>query len=334
MQIALFHLLLSCYLIEISGRIHVERSGILPVNSKSFGIQFYIILANDAKEILVIKPKKPRCCWRVEKKDVDCKSMELVGGNEVKLSPATTANMSYVFPNKYPMDRVGSCNFVFVAEERQLRHKISFNTTEPRKSSWLDVVGFGGDSYKKCRGVDRDPRKNCKPVDCVEKYNGWRNFFRTSTGKCESTHECYTKGNKDEELPEIAYDKDYNDCKSLITAELTKEQQKQIHDNMEKSKLAKMKYTLEDVKEINPVPLNCNHGRRVGSVCVCNEGWRTRTNNVPKKELRFIYNWCNEKIESSKYANQRALMHAGLTIIGFTLLIGWLTIIWSCFIAP
>ena len=26
--------------------------------------------------------------------------MELVGGNEVKLSPATTANMSYVFPNK------------------------------------------------------------------------------------------------------------------------------------------------------------------------------------------------------------------------------------------
>lgn len=49
----------------------------------------------------------------------------------------------------------------------------------------------------------QDPRKNCKPVDCVEKYNGWRNFFRTSTGKCESTHECYTKGNKDEELPEI-----------------------------------------------------------------------------------------------------------------------------------
>lgn len=27
-------------------------------------------------------------------------SMELVGGNEVKLSPAMTANMSYVFPNK------------------------------------------------------------------------------------------------------------------------------------------------------------------------------------------------------------------------------------------
>ncbi|XP_068755724.1 uncharacterized protein [Montipora capricornis] len=331
MQITLFSLLLWCYIAEVEGKIHVERSGVLPVNAKSYGIQFYIILANDAKKTLRITPKKPRCCWRVDKNDVDCKSMELVGGNEIKLSPATTANMSYVFPNKYPMDRVGSCDFVFVAEERKLRHKVSFNTTEPKKSSWLDVVGFGGDSYRKCRGVDRDPRKDCEPVDCVDKYNGWRNFFRNATGKCEVVHECYTKGKKGE-LPEIAFDKDYNDCKSLITAELTKEQKKQIHDNMEKSKLAKMKYTLEDIKEINPVPLNCHHGRRVGSVCICDEGWKTKTNNVPKKELRFIYNWCNEKIKGSEYANQRAVLLTGLVIIGFTLLIGWLIIIWSCFI--
>lgn len=50
-----------------------------------------------------------------------------------------------------------------------------------------------------------------------------------------------------------AFDKDHNDCKSLVSGELTKEQRKQIHDNMEKSKLAKMKYTLEDIKDINPV---------------------------------------------------------------------------------
>lgn len=39
-------------------------------------------------------------------------------------------------------------------------------------------------------------------MDCVEKYNGWRNFFKNSTGKCEVIHECYTKG-KEGELPEI-----------------------------------------------------------------------------------------------------------------------------------
>ena len=34
---------------------------------------------------------------------------------------------------------------------------------------------------------------------------------------------------------------------------LTKKQRKQIYENMAKSKLAKMKFTLEDIKEINPV---------------------------------------------------------------------------------
>lgn len=63
------------------------------------------------------------------------------------------------------------------------------------------------------------------------------------------------------------------------------------------------------------VPLNCHHGRRVGSVCVCNEGWKTKTNNVPKKDLRYIYDWCNVKIEKSKRAYQRALMQA----VSFTL---------------
>ncbi|KAM7436445.1 hypothetical protein ABFA07_013795 [Porites harrisoni] len=318
-------------ILEVSGKIHVERSGILPVNSKSFGIQFYITLANDARKSLTITPNTPRCCWRVDKKDLDCKSMELVGGNEMTLSPSTTGNISYVFPNKYPMDRVGSCDFTFVTGDKKLHHKVPFNTTEPKKASWLDVIGFGGDSYRKCRGVDRDPRKHCQPVDCVEKYNGWRNFFRNSTGKCEAVHECYTKGKKGE-LPEIAFDKDHNDCKSLVSAELTKEQRKQIHDNMDKSKLAQMKFTLEDIKDINPVPLNCHHGRRVGSVCVCNEGWKTKTNNVPKKDLRFIYDWCNVKIKKTKYSAQRALLLTGLGLVGFTLLIGWVIIIWSCFI--
>ena len=36
------------------------------------------------------------------------------------------------------MDRVGSCDFTFAAEEKKLRHKVPFNTTEPKKTSWLD----------------------------------------------------------------------------------------------------------------------------------------------------------------------------------------------------
>lgn len=32
-----------------------------------------ITLANDAKKTLTITPKKPRCCWQVDKNDLDCK---------------------------------------------------------------------------------------------------------------------------------------------------------------------------------------------------------------------------------------------------------------------
>ena len=32
-----------------------------------------ITLANDAGKTLTITPKKPRCCWRVDKNDLDCK---------------------------------------------------------------------------------------------------------------------------------------------------------------------------------------------------------------------------------------------------------------------
>lgn len=39
---------------------------------------------------------------------------------------------------QYPMDRIGNCDFTFMAEEKQLRHRVRFNTTEPKKKSWLD----------------------------------------------------------------------------------------------------------------------------------------------------------------------------------------------------
>lgn len=39
---------------------------------------------------------------------------------------------------QYPMDRIGNCDFTFMAGEKQLRHRVRFNTTEPKKKSWLD----------------------------------------------------------------------------------------------------------------------------------------------------------------------------------------------------
>ena len=36
------------------------------------------------------------------------------------------------------MDRVGRCDFTFVTGDNKLHHKVPFNTTEPKKASWLD----------------------------------------------------------------------------------------------------------------------------------------------------------------------------------------------------
>lgn len=44
------------------------------------------------------------------------------------------------------MDRVGSCDFILVAEEKKLRHKVPFNTTEPKKRSWLDGTAIYHDN--------------------------------------------------------------------------------------------------------------------------------------------------------------------------------------------
>ena len=32
-----------------------------------------ITIANDLQTKLVVTPKKPRCCWEVERDDIDCK---------------------------------------------------------------------------------------------------------------------------------------------------------------------------------------------------------------------------------------------------------------------
>ncbi|XP_032227280.2 uncharacterized protein LOC5503128 isoform X2 [Nematostella vectensis] len=317
--------------------IHIQQSGYLPVNDESYAIQFYLVVSNNQNSKLTVSTQKPKCCWQVEPGDTDCESMVLIGGNEVVVSPKSTANITFIFPTLYPLDRIGKCHFGIKAKGHTYQHVTLFNTTEPRDAvDWKESLeGFGG-GYKECAGVDLDPRNDCKPVNCMDKYNGKRTFFDKERGKCVPAHNCYTKTDDEKALPDIAFDKDNNGCKSLISEKLTDKQIKFLHDKADKSSLAIHRYNLEDVKEINPIPLNCNHGRRVGSVCVCNDGWGTDTTVVPGGEMRYIYNWCNLELRSKRLmptSIQKTVMITGLGLITFSLLIGWIIIIWGCFIA-
>lgn len=69
-------------------------------------------------------------------------------------------------------------------------------------SCFFPVTGFGG-GFSTCKGVDLDPRNECKPVDCLEKYNGFRSFFDKERGKCIPVHDCYTKMEDNKDVPEI-----------------------------------------------------------------------------------------------------------------------------------
>ncbi|XP_028518850.1 uncharacterized protein LOC110251858 [Exaiptasia diaphana] len=317
--------------------IHVEDSGVLPVNADSYALQFYLAVANDAGRKLTVSSGKPRCCWEVERGDLDCQSMVLIGGNEVIIHPKKVHNISFLFPTTYPMDRVGKCHFLLKVNKQKVQHIVLFNTTEPRKEiGWKQALtGFGG-GFSTCKGVDLDPRNECKPVDCLEKYNGFRSFFDKERGKCIPVHNCYTKM-KDKEVPEIAFDKDHNECKSLIGDKLTDKQKKFLLDRSDHSSLAKKRVNLEDIKEINPVPLNCNHGQHVGSTCVCDDGWGTDTSVVASGDERYIFNWCNKRILtpfSVSLQIQTIMLMTGLGLISFSLFIGWIIIVWGCFIVP
>ncbi len=40
----------------------------------------------------------------------------------------------------------------------------------------------------------QDADRSCSPADCAIKYNGKRNYYRNSTGKCEKVTKCDTRG--------------------------------------------------------------------------------------------------------------------------------------------
>ncbi|CAB3989334.1 Hypothetical predicted protein [Paramuricea clavata] len=182
---------------------------------------------------------------------------------------------------------------------------------------------------KVCDTMDLDPRRNCKPVNCVQKYNGRRNFFRKETKLCEPVHECYTSSD-DDGLPTTAFDKDHNKCKSLIQKQLTKEEERDLKDNVESHMEASERAKFKNLGPSDSIPVRCNHGKRAGDMCVCDDGWKTDTSKVPLGDPKFVYNWCNVRTRKKPllpYKQQKHFMIAGLSLTSFTLLVTWLWMI-------
>ena len=231
---------------------------------------------------------------------------------------------------QYPLDRVGQCVFHLWHNKNKIAHTIRFNTTfKYQQDSWLGSLykKITGDEkkVKVCDTMDQDPRRNCKPVNCVQKYNGKRNYFRKETKLCEPVHECYTSKD-DEGLPTTAFDKDHNKCKSLIQKELTADEERDLKDDVESHMEASQKAKFKNLGASDGMPIRCNHGKRVGEICVCDDGWKTDTSNVPLGDPKFVYNWCNVRTRKKPllpYKQQKHFMIAVSFIAGIKTTVGF-----------
>ncbi|XP_065649280.1 uncharacterized protein LOC100197717 isoform X4 [Hydra vulgaris] len=290
------------YTISFSNQIndfHVESSGINPVQVDDIGIRFYLEVGNyGTKKVTVSKAYNPECCWRVEPDDLDCESMELYGGFTLDIDVGKKLNVTYTFPNIYPMDRIGVCKFFLkTLESDVVMHPINFNTsTGPEIGSFMQRLYDGGPLvYRKCNGVDENPRNSCQPFICHKKYGGFRNYYDSDIAKCVKVNRCKTELGADD-LPTSAFDYDNNACKSLIDNQLSSEDKRTISEIIESSSLFQNMNPYIDVAHEDLI-LKCNHGVQKGTYCQCNDGWTSAMEKLADGKTKMT--WCSKSFVPS-----------------------------------
>lgn len=294
---------------------HIENSGIFPVEVDDLGMRFFLTIVNNGKDrITVEKAHKPECCWQVEPDDEDCVSMDLFGGFPTQLDPRARKNVTYVFSNLYPLDRKGVCKFHLTQGDHiPVMHKIDFDTSQQDDGSWMkELFGNGPLIYKRCNGVDENPRNNCHPYNCAKKYNGYRSFYKTEISKCVPVTKCTTRLG-DDQLPTSAFDFENNRCKSLVENDLKEEEKKVVSAILDDSSLAK---EFNKYVDVNPedLVLDCKNGVQDGRFCHCNRGWRTVSVLTANGGVKM--KWCSKKVpvESKQSASSRYIK-IGLLVI-------------------
>lgn len=326
--------LLVVMIIIVCGKFHIERSGNFPVGIEDVGVRFYLSIANNMKnQIVISKSRQPECCWKVQEGDIDCKSMQLFGGFQTTIDRASIKNMTFVFPNIYPLDRVGSCKFFLkeLKDTQSMIHELKFDTTYKEDSTFMQSLFSGGpEVYKRCKGVDQNIRNNCKPYKCSKKYNGHRSFYNEKTGKCEPVYRCSTRLG-DDDLPTTAFDYENNRCKTLVP-ELTEKEKQVAKELLENSPLAKEANQYVDINAEELV-IDCKHGYQEGSHCRCYHGWVTVS--VKTKNGGLKMNWCSKKVpvksnKSNKYA--KWTVFGILTTVCVSLVVLLLYLWWKLFI--
>ncbi|CAG7825677.1 unnamed protein product [Allacma fusca] len=202
----------------------LEDFKVQPFLPNSMALIFMAKVSNDGKpptdsKILSLRMEMIKCCLSIFHHDPDCESMKLRSGLFHRIKPGETKSLLTFYPNKHIINRIGFCTFRIHGESSIKPFKIDFNTAEGYPH--VPHGAFANSGPKPCEYIDEDPVKHCKPVNCIEKYTGYRSFYNETIKICEPTPFCLdTKKltsddsllHKQEHQPRLMLNPDTNKC--------------------------------------------------------------------------------------------------------------------------
>ncbi|XP_076315597.1 uncharacterized protein LOC143228183 isoform X1 [Tachypleus tridentatus] len=265
----------------------VKDKGVEAIRQDDCGLAIYLTVLNIGRIPYDLFVTQEKCCEKINKRE-DCESIHLIGGHMGNIFPGTTKTMTLLYPTTYLHDRKGNCRIrIFSSDGGQLTEDIEFNTYIPRGS--LSQLPRFFKNYLKfveiydCKSDDEDPLDECHPVDCVNKYSGYRNFFDENSRLCEKVPECISKSEGNH--PDIAYVPISNTCRRLAN-ELTEKDTKQMETGIPGPTL----------KRYSGLPLNirCHKGvMEANGWCRCEKGWKSaEINHVDFNPNVMVYHMC------------------------------------------
>lgn len=212
---------LAFYLIyDVTATINVLNKGIVPLETNSVGIQFFIDIVNeDRTQNCRVHCRAKRCCLN-ETDKTDCSVMKIFSGSNYNVPPKDRETIINIYPTLIQHDLVGYCEFSLNSMcGRSIRYvrQFVYIPFDTRISTWMNsnlLKSYINDRKSvDCDTLDEDSLNECKPILCDHKYAGVRPFYETRQKKCIPAKTCIDTTGK--EMPDLVYVPVSNICRDL-----------------------------------------------------------------------------------------------------------------------
>lgn len=209
------------YLIyDVIATINVLNKGVVPLEKKSVGIQFFIDIVNEDRiQNCRVHCWAKRCCLNDTEK-TDCSVMKIFSGSTYNVKPKDRETIMNVYPTIIQHDLVGYCEFILNSRcGRSIRNirRFVYIPFDTRISIWTKshLLKSYIDDQKRanCDSLDENSLNECQPVFCDHKYAGVRSFYNVRQKKCIPATTCISATGKD--MPDLVYVPISNICRDL-----------------------------------------------------------------------------------------------------------------------